>query len=100
MIVGVVRIDVRLFDVHSLKQKRSQVKRLMQRIRSGYPLSVAEVGLQDLHQRAIVGATVCAESEQIARSVFRNLQQDLETYGLVEIIDMEFDYLNYGEELS
>jgi uncharacterized protein len=100
MVIGVVRIDVRLFDVHSLKQKRSQIKRLINRLRSGFPLSVAEVGYQDLHQRALIGASICVESEKLARSVFRNLESDLENYGLVEIINIDFDYLNYGEDLN
>lgn len=99
MIVGIVRIDVRLFDVHSLKQKRSQVKRLINRIRTGFPLSVAEVGFQDVHHRALVGASICVESEKLARSVFRSLETDLEKYGAVEIVNIEFDYLNYGEDL-
>ncbi len=98
MVIGVVRIDIRLFDVHSLKQKRSQVKRLLNRMRSNFPLSAAEVGYQDLHQRALVGASICVESEKIARSVFRSLESDLETYGLVEIVTIDFDYLNYGED--
>jgi uncharacterized protein YlxP (DUF503 family) len=99
MIVGVARIDIRLFDIRSLKQKRSLVKRVMQRIRSGFPLSVAEVGLQDLYQRSVIGVSICAENETIARSVFRNLERDLETSGYFEVITIDFDYLNYGEEV-
>lgn len=98
MVIGVVRIDVRFYDVHSLKQKRSQVKRLMNRIKTGFPLSVAEVGFQNLHQRAIIGASICVENEKLARSVFRNLESDLEKYGAAEIVNIDFDYQNYGED--
>ena len=100
MVVGAARIDVRLFDVHSLKQKRSQVKRILNRMRSHFPLSVAEVGFQDIHQRSLIGASVCCECEKIARSIFKALEEDLEACGLMEIINIDFEYLYYGEDLG
>jgi hypothetical protein len=99
MVVGVVRIDIRLFDVHSLKQKRSQVSRLLNRLRSKFPLSIAEVGMQDLHQRALLGGCVCSGSESLIQSVFRQIESDIESSGLVEIVHMDFEYLHYGEDL-
>lgn len=99
MVVGVARIDVRLFDVHSLKQKRSQVKRLLHRLRTSFPLSAAEVGCQNQHQRALLGVSICTENDSIARSVFRTMEADLERYGVVEIVNIDFDYLHYGEDV-
>jgi len=64
MVVGVIRVDVRLFAIHSLKQKRSQVSRLLNRLRSRFPLSVAEVGHLDLLQRSILGATMVSGKRQ------------------------------------
>ena len=55
MTVGVFILDVRLFDCQSRKQKRSVIARLLNRIRSRYPVSVAEVGHLDLFQRGVVG---------------------------------------------
>ena len=98
MVIGVVRIDVRFYSSHSLKQKRSQIKRLLNRIKTRFPLSVAEVGFQNLHQRTIIGASICVENEKLARSVFRKLESDLEKYEAAEIINIDFDYQNYGED--
>ncbi len=98
MVVGVIRIDVRLFDIHSLKQKRSQVSRLLNRLRSRFPLSVAEVGHLDLLQRSILGATMVAGKEAIVQSVFKNLEDELYSSGIVEIIDLDIEILHYGEE--
>ncbi|MDX2493879.1 MAG: DUF503 domain-containing protein [Desulfuromusa sp.] len=99
MIVGVIRVDLRLFDIHSLKQKRSQVSRLLNRLRSRFPLSVAEVGHLDLLQRAIIAASMVAGNESIVQSVFKNLEDELYSSGLVEIIDLDVEYLHYGEEI-
>ena len=99
MIVGVVRIDLRLFDVHSLKQKRSQVSRLLNRLRSRFPLSVAEVGHLDLLQRTVLGASMTAGTEAIIQSVFTHLEDDLYSSGVVEIIELDIEYLNYGDNI-
>ena len=99
MVVGVIRIDVRLFDINSLKQKRSQVSRLLNRLRSRFPLSVAEVGHLDLLQRSILGATMVAGKEAIVQSVFKNLEDELYSSGIVEIIDLDIEILHYGEDV-
>lgn len=99
MVVGVARLDIRLFDIHSLKQKRSQLSRLLNRLRTKFPLSLAEVGLQGLHQRAMIGVSMCAESEKLIYSVFKNMEKDIESAGLVEIINLDIEYLHYGEDI-
>lgn len=99
MVVGVIRVDIRLFDSQSLKQKRSQVKRLLSRLRSRFPLSVAEVGHLDLLQRSILGATMVAGKESIIHSVFKNLEEELYSTGMVEIIDLDIEILHYGEKI-
>ena len=99
MVVGVIRIDLRLFDVHSLKQKRSQVSRILNRLRSRFPLSVAEVAHLDLLQRTALGASMTAGTEAIIQSVFKNLEDDLYSSGLVEIIELDIEYLHYGEDI-
>ncbi|MDX2479635.1 MAG: DUF503 domain-containing protein [Desulfuromusa sp.] len=100
MIVGVIRIDLRLFDIHSLKQKRSLVSRLLNRLRSKFPLSVAEVGCLDLLQRTVFGASMTAGTETLIQSVFKNLEDELYSSGMVEIIELDIEYIHYGEDLS
>lgn len=99
MTVGVIRIDLRLFDVHSLKQKRSQVSRLLNRLRSKFPLSIAEVGHLDLLQRSILGASMTAGTEGLIQSVFKKLEEELYSSGAVEIIELDVEILHYGENI-
>ncbi len=100
MVVGVARLDVRLFAVHSLKQKRSRIRRLLNRLRTQYPLSVAEVGLQDMLQRALIGASMCAGNRQLVESVFRQMEKELETAVEVQLVTLDFEYLHYGEDIA
>ncbi len=99
MVVGVIRIDLRLFDTHSLKDKRSQVSRLLNRLRNRFPVSVAEVGCLDLLQRTILGASMTAGTETIIQSVFTKLEDELYSSGMVEIINLDIEYLYYGDDI-
>ena len=66
MFVGVVRIELHLPGSTSLKDKRSIVRGLKDRIRARTSAAVAEVDHQDLWQRAALGvAVVSGESHHV-----------------------------------
>src|SRR5438105_14938484 len=66
MFVGIVRIELHLPGSGSLKDKRSVVRGLKDRIRERVQAAVAEVDHQDLWQRAALGvAVVSGESRQV-----------------------------------
>jgi uncharacterized protein YlxP (DUF503 family) len=56
--VGTLELDVLLGEVHSLKDKRGLVRPVIAELRRTYEVSVAEVGHQDLHRRALIGVAV------------------------------------------
>lgn len=59
MWIGWIEFDLLLGDVRSLKQKRSVVRPVIAELRR-LEVSVGEVGDQDLHRRARIGASVVA----------------------------------------
>jgi uncharacterized protein YlxP (DUF503 family) len=66
MFVGIVRIELHIPASTSLKDKRSVVKGLKERIRARVHAAVAEVDHQDLWQRAALGvAVVSGERHQV-----------------------------------
>ena len=66
MFVGIVRIELHIPGASSLKDKRSVVSGLKDRIRQRARASVAEVDHQDLWQRAAIGvAVVSGERRQV-----------------------------------
>lgn len=60
MWIGWIEFDLLFGDIHSLKEKRSVLRPLMAEIRKHFDVSVAEVDLQDLHRRAVVGVGLVA----------------------------------------
>jgi uncharacterized protein YlxP (DUF503 family) len=66
MWVGTIEFDLRLGDVHSLKDKRSVVRPLIADVRRKFSISVAEVDHLDLHRRAGLGvALVSSERSRV-----------------------------------
>lgn len=66
MFVGIVRVDLHIPSATSLKDKRSVVRGLKDRIRQRTQASVAEVDFQDLWQRVALGiAVVSGEKHQV-----------------------------------
>src|SRR5260370_14996009 len=72
--IGVLTLELRLENSHSLKEKRHVVKGLRDRLHHKFNVSVAEIDCQDLWQRAVVaagrvfsGPVSCANMELSAR---------------------------------
>lgn len=89
MFAGIVRIELHLPASQSLKDKRSIVRGLKDRIRERVHAAVAEVDHQDLWQRAALGvAVVSGESHQVTEMLdsVRRLVEG--TFG-AELIDWQ-----------
>ncbi|MGA1875624.1 MAG: DUF503 domain-containing protein [bacterium] len=66
MVVGVCRVELYIPEANSLKTKRKVIKSLKDRIRQKFNVSVAEIELQDLWQRTVLGvAAISNDKKQI-----------------------------------
>jgi hypothetical protein len=92
MVVGVLQLDLHLHGVHSLKEKRGVVRRLLARCRNRYPVSAAEVGHQDLWQRTLIGVALVSSSEAVIAPILERLEDDL--HGEAEVIAAEVEYIH------
>ena len=99
MVVGVQILDIRLYEIQSLKQKRSLVSRILSRLRSRYPISIAEIGYQDLLQRTSLGLSMTAATETQLESVFRKVEEEIHSSFSAELLDNYVEILHYGEKV-
>ncbi len=86
MFVALLRLDLRLPDAMSLKDKRSVVKRLTADLRR-LNCSVAEVDHQDLRQRATLAVAAVAEEGFHARRVLVAAEREVEHHPGIELLD-------------
>jgi uncharacterized protein YlxP (DUF503 family) len=75
MVVGTLRCDVLLGDVHSLKQKRGVVRPVIAELRRRFDVAAAETGDQDLHRRAEVSVAVVTSGHHHAREVLEQCER-------------------------
>jgi len=94
MVVGFGTIKFRLHDCRSLKGKRKIVKSIVARLRNAFNASVAEVGSNDIHQRAEIGFALAGNSRQVINSKIDKIFNFAEDLGLAEIIDTEMEIVN------
>ena len=65
----------------SLKAKRSVVRSLKDRLRSKFNVSVAETGLQDVLDRALLTVAVVASDGRLAESILDRADRLVEEHG-------------------
>lgn len=68
MVVGTLEIKLAVFQALTLKDKRSVVKSLKERLGNKFNVSVAEVGSLDHRQQAELGVALVANDRQFVRS--------------------------------
>lgn len=76
MVVGLCTVELYLPDGHSLKAKRQVLSSLKTRLRGHFNVSVAEVGDNELWQKAVLGIVCIANETARANQV---LDQALNT---------------------
>ena len=93
MIVGVLKVSLRLRESHSLKDKRRVVRSIKDRVRARLNVSIAEVDSQDLWQRADLGAVTVSEGHTHAESVLTNVIKIIDRAPGAERFDTTLEFL-------
>lgn len=97
MHVAAMRIDLRVLDARSLKDKRRVMKSLTAQIARAQVVGIAEVDYQDLWQRGAVGiAAVAAQPGQLDR-ILHSVERDLRTRKDVEVLGVAVSHLEEPE---
>ena len=93
MVYGALQIDFRIQGVHSLKDKRSVIQKMIAKVRSNYPISVSEVGDHDMLGNGVIGVAVAGSDavqvEKVLQQVLKRIDEnpELEVYDSVIFVD-------------
>ncbi len=69
MVVGVLTVQIHLFGINSLKDKRHIVKSVIERLKNRFNISVAEVDHNDSHTMATIGIAAVANDKRFLEEV-------------------------------
>ena len=75
----------------SLKGKRRVIKSLMERVRHKFEAAVAEVGDNDLWQKARIGVALVGNDSHLLEARLQQIMKFMENQHLVEIIDSQVE---------
>lgn len=94
MVAGLGIITFRLHDCRSLKGKRKVVKSIISQLRNNFNVAVAEVGSNDIYQRAEIGFAVVGNDRTVINSKIDKIFNLADELGLAEVIDSEMEIIN------
>ena len=89
MFVGIVRIELHIPASRSLKDKRSVVHGLKERIRQRVHAAVAEVDHQDLWQRAGLGVAVVSGESHHLDELLQSVRRLVDSTPGAEVLDWQ-----------
>jgi uncharacterized protein YlxP (DUF503 family) len=89
MVVGALRLELHIPASHSLKEKRSVLNHVKERLRSRFNVSVAEVDHQDLWQRATLGVAVVSGESGVLDRVLHEILSSVEREVRIQVLDYQ-----------
>lgn len=94
MHAAAVRVELRLPDVHSLKEKRHRMSMLTTDLRKAFPAAaVSEVDFQDQWQRTSFGVALVAPQSTHLQRLITGISRYFEDRPDAELIDVDVSYL-------
>ena len=91
MTVGTLEVVLLIRESHSLKSRRRVVKSLIDRVRSRFNVSVADLGDQNLWQRAVIGVAVVSNDGRFVNEVLSKVLNLISSDPRAEVIEQSMD---------
>lgn len=95
MVVGISTVTLLLHGSHSLKDKRQVLKSVIEKVKNRFNVSVAEVGGNDVWQRAELGIAAVGNDRAFVNSVLDKALLFIEGLHLAEVTDSTIEIVNF-----
>jgi uncharacterized protein YlxP (DUF503 family) len=93
MVIGACSLKIMIYESNSLKEKRQILKSIIGRLQSRYNISIAEVGLNDSWQTAVIGFACVTNSSKHANEVISKVLKFIDCDSRTEILDYNIEIL-------
>lgn len=80
-----------------MKAKRSIVRKVLDRASNRFNVSVAEVGYQDVHRRALLGFAVVSTDRRHANEMLDSIASFVESSSEAVVMDRTMELVSIGE---
>lgn len=96
MPIAHLTIELRIEGAHSLKDKRQVLRRMKDRLRHSFNVSVAEMDASDLWNQATIGVAAISDSRDYLEGLMQNIERSagaIASKSGAEIVDTFVDFL-------
>lgn len=93
MVVGICVIELYIPQNGSLKGKRQVLQSIKTKIKNRFNVSIAEVGEQDLWQKAILGVTTVANDRSFVNEVMDKVVGFVSSFPQVQIVHHQLELI-------
>ncbi len=97
MNICLVRVPLHLQGIRGLKEKRGVVRKVVERTRAKFHISIAEVDHHDLLQRATVGFALVGTDQRVLESTADHVLNFIADLYVAEIGRPEREHQVFGE---
>ena len=94
MVVGIIKLELRIPGSSSLKAKRSVVKKVIERTRSRFNASVAEVDKQDVYSRAVIGCVMVGSDQRYVNGAVDKILDFIEGMAVADVLSETVEIIN------
>jgi uncharacterized protein YlxP (DUF503 family) len=94
MVVGTLKIEFRLYEGRSLKGKRKVLRSIIDKVKSRFNVSVAEVGSNDKWQKIELGISAVGNDRRHIDSSLNHVLDFLDSLYIAEIVNTEMEIFN------
>jgi uncharacterized protein YlxP (DUF503 family) len=89
MVVGVLRLELAIYESRSLKDKRQAIKSLKDRLGQRFPVSVAEVDRLESRQAAVLGVAMVSNDATHVHGCLDRIVDFVRAQPTVQLLDYE-----------
>ena len=94
MVVGTLKIEFRLIDNRSLKGKRKIVRSMVDKVKSRFNVSIAEVGSNDKWQKIELGVSTVGNDRRHVDSSLNHVFDFIDSLYLAQIVNSEMEIID------
>ena len=93
MQLGILRLELAIEQAFSLKDKRSVLKRLRERIKKRFNVSIAEIEDQDVWNFATLAIVIVSNEQRFNNQVLDKVVDHVEQFHDCEIDDISMEFI-------
>ena len=93
MVIGLLRVRLRLHEAASLKEKRSVLKPLLVRLRKDHNVAVAEVDDQDIWRSVVLAVVAVSAGRDPVENILRGVAKELGENALFDLVEEQMELI-------